>query len=81
MAWYDDLFEHVPEYDHYMYLRGYTPEEIMYAHRKKSLKQIEERLQQIQKQKQEEQLEKEIEKQTMSIVKKTIDELLEGLNK
>ena len=38
MAWHDDIFAHVPEYDDYMYLRGYTPTEIMYAHRKKSLK-------------------------------------------
>ena len=77
MAWHDDLFEHVPEYDEYMHQRGYTPEEIMYAHRKKSLKQIEERLKEIQKRKSEEQ----IKKQTESFVEKTIDELLEGLNK
>lgn len=81
MAWHDDIFAHVPEYDEYMYLRGYTPTEIMYAHRKKSLKQIEEHVKQLQKKKQEEQEEKEVQKQVETIVKKTIDELLEGFNK
>ena len=38
----------VPEYYPYMYLDGYTPDQIMYAHHKMMRKQIEERIQQKQ---------------------------------
>ena len=36
-------FRHVPEYYDLMYLDGFTPEEIMYAHRRSMLQSIEER--------------------------------------
>lgn len=34
MSSVDQYFSHVPRYDDYMYLRGYSPEEIYYAHHK-----------------------------------------------
>jgi len=34
----DQYFKDVPEYYRYMYLDGYTPEQIMYAARKKILR-------------------------------------------
>lgn len=74
MTLMDEYFAHVPEYDDYMYLRGYTPEEILYANRRKALKLIEERMQQIQER-------NEIRKQTSDFVEKTIDQLLDGFNK
>ena len=39
----DQYFKDIPEYYHYMYLDGYTPEQIMYAARKKILRQYAER--------------------------------------
>ena len=78
VAWHDDIFNHVPEYDDYMYLRGYTPTEIMYAHRKKMQKQIQERMERYQKEKE---IEKEVERQLEEIIEKTLDELLKDFNK
>ena len=40
----DQYFKDVPEYYRYMYLDGYTPEQIMYAARKKILRQYAERM-------------------------------------
>ena len=37
-------YRKVPEYYHYMYLDGYTPDEIMYAARKKFRREYAERL-------------------------------------
>lgn len=34
----DQDFKDIPEYYHYMYLDGYTPEQIMYSARKKILR-------------------------------------------
>ena len=39
----DQYFKDVPEYYRYMYLDGYTPEQILYAARKKILRQYAER--------------------------------------
>ena len=42
MSLIDNHFRHVPEYYDWMYLDGYTPEEIMYAfHRKMDREQAE----------------------------------------
>ena len=40
----DQYFKDVPEYYRYMYLDGYTPEQILYAARKKILRQYAERM-------------------------------------
>ena len=40
----DYYYRKVPEYYHYMYLDGYTPDEIMYAARKKFRREYAERL-------------------------------------
>lgn len=40
MSLIDNYFNHVPDYYPYMYLDGYTPEEIMYASHKKVMKNI-----------------------------------------
>ena len=64
----------VPEYDNFMYLKGYTPAQIKYAHRKMMLKQIEER-------EQNNQLEKEVERQLAEIIEKALDELLKDFGK
>ena len=40
----DYYYRKVPEYYHYMYLDGYTPDEIMYAARKKFNREYAERL-------------------------------------
>ena len=42
----------VPEYYPYMYLDGYTPDQIMYAHHKMMRKQIEEHIQKKQQKQQ-----------------------------
>ena len=34
----DKIYRNVPEYYHWMYLDGYTPEQIFYAKRKQMLK-------------------------------------------
>ena len=39
----DQFYKNIPEYYHYMYLDGYTPDQIMYAARKKIFRQIAER--------------------------------------
>ena len=43
----DYIHRNVPEYYPTMYLDGYTPAQIMYAHRKKALKMAKERNQEI----------------------------------
>lgn len=43
MNFIDARFRHVPEYYNLMYWDGFTPEEIMYAHRRSMLQSIEER--------------------------------------
>ena len=43
MSLIDNHFRHVPEYYDWMYLDGFTPEEIMYALRKKMNREIAER--------------------------------------
>ena len=43
MTFADQYFKDVPEYHRYMYLQGYTPEQILYAARKKILRQYAER--------------------------------------
>jgi len=40
----DQYFKDVPEYYRYMYLDGYTPEQILYAARKKILREHAERM-------------------------------------
>ena len=40
----DYYYRKVPEYYDYMYLDGYTPDEIMYAHRKKFRREYAERM-------------------------------------
>ena len=39
----DQFYKNIPEYYRYMYLDGYTPEQIMYAARKKIFREIAER--------------------------------------
>lgn len=39
----DNHFRNVPEYYPYMYLDGYTPEEIMYASHKNTIKKFREK--------------------------------------
>lgn len=36
----DLIYKNVPEYYHWMYLDGYTPEQIFYANRKRMLKNL-----------------------------------------
>ena len=43
MSLMDNYFNHVPDYYPYMYLDGYTPEEIMQASNQKPMKNIKER--------------------------------------
>lgn len=43
MSLIDNHFSHVPEYYDWMYLDGFTPEEIMYALHKKMNREIAER--------------------------------------
>lgn len=43
MSLYDEYYKHVPEYNKFMYLDGYTPEEIMYALHKKMQSEMAER--------------------------------------
>lgn len=39
----DQFYKNIPEYYRYMYLDGYTPEQILYAARKKIFREIAER--------------------------------------
>ena len=43
MSLIDQYFSNIPEYYNTMYMDGYTPEQIMYAARKKMLRMYEER--------------------------------------
>ena len=43
MSLIDQYFNNIPEYYNTMYMDGYTPEQIMYAARKKMLRMYEER--------------------------------------
>ena len=43
MSLIDQSFRDVPEYYDYMYLDGYTPEQILHAAHKKMMRQVEER--------------------------------------
>lgn len=81
MSLMDDAMRHVPDYYDYMYLDGFTPDEIMYAARKKMNRDLELRKQKQQEELLEKMLEKEIEKQLESIIEKVLNELLEGFNK
>ena len=78
MGFWDDYMRHVPEYYDEMYQDGFTPDEIMYAVKKKMDREYKER---IQKQQQEKEFEKELEKQIAEIIKKILDELLDGFYK
>ena len=40
MSLIDENFKNIPDYYPYMYLDGYTPEEILYASHKKVMKNI-----------------------------------------
>lgn len=81
MSLMDDAMRHVPDYYDYMYLDGFTPDEIMYAARKKMNRDLELRKQKQREALLEKILEKEIEKQLESIIKKVFNELLDGFNK
>ena len=63
-------YRKVPDYYDTMYLDGFTPDEILYAHRKMMRKKQEER-------QQEKQIKKEIEK----ALSQALDELLKDFNK
>ena len=80
VAWHDDIFNHVPEYDDYMYLRGYTPTEIMYAHRKQTQRQIEEIIRKRGLRDSKKQIQSEAEDQIADFIEETVDELLRILN-
>ena len=43
MTLLDNFHKDVPEYYDYMYLDGYTPEQILHAAHKKMMRQVEER--------------------------------------
>ena len=43
MSLIEQHFKHVPDYYDTMYMDGYTPEEILYAHRRSMLQSINER--------------------------------------
>ena len=43
MSLIDQYFSKVPEYYDYMYLDGYSPEQILHAAHKKMMRQVEER--------------------------------------
>ena len=73
MTLQEELMNHVPEYYPYMWLDDYTPDEIMYAARKKMVREHQERMQGQQ--------ENEVEKKLSKVVEKTLDELLDGLNR
>ena len=73
MGFWEDQMRHVPEYYDEMYQDGFTPDEIMYAVRKKMDREYNER---IQKQQQEKEFEKELERRIAEIIENTFDELL-----
>jgi len=59
----EKYFRHLPEYYKTMYMDGFTPEEILYAFRRKFYKQIEER-------EREQQLQNDIDKMLDDLLKK-----------
>ena len=73
MGFWEEQMRHIPEYYDEMYQDGFTPDEIMYAVKKKMDREYRER---IQKQQQE----KELEKRMSEIIEKTLDDLLDNLN-
>ena len=77
----DYYYRKVPEYYHYMYLDGYTPDEIMYAARKKMNREFEEQKRRQQEELMEKLLEKKLEKQIEEFIEKTLDELLKDFGK
>ena len=68
----DCIHRDVPEYYPTMYLDGYTPAQIMYAHRKKMLKMVKERHQEIE-------LSSQQKKSLEIAVDKAIGEIFAGL--
>ncbi len=68
----DCIHRDVPEYYPTMYLDGYTPAQIMYAHRKKMLKMAKERNQEIE-------LSNQQKKSLEDAVDKAIGEIFAGL--
>ena len=62
-----EKFKNVPEYYHWMYLDGYTPEQIFYAKRKQMLKKYNE-----QKRK------SSVEHEAKEAVLKSLEELFKG---
>lgn len=77
MGFWEEQMRHIPEYYDEMYQDGFTPDEIMYAVKKKMDREYRER---IQKQQQEKEFEKELEKRMSEIIEKTLDDLLDNLN-
>lgn len=63
----DRIFKNVPEYYHWMYLDGYTPEQIFYAKRKQMLKNYSEHKRKS-----------EIEHEAEAAVLKSLEELFRG---
>ena len=71
----------VPDYYDYMYMDGFTPDEIMYAARKKMNREFEEQKRRQQEKLMEKILEKKLEKQIEEFIEKTLDELLKDVGK
>ena len=67
----DCILRDVPEYYPTMYLDGYTPAQIMYAHRKKMLKMAKERHQEIE-------LSSQQKKSLENAVDKAIEDIFKG---
>ena len=81
MGFWDDYMRHVPEYYDEMYQDGFTPDEIMYAARKKMNREFEEQKRRQQEERMEKLLEKKLEKQIEEFIEKTLDELLKDFGK
>ncbi|MDY4429769.1 hypothetical protein [Evtepia sp.] len=67
----DYIHRNVPEYYPTMYLDGYTPVQIMYAHRKMALKMVKERNQEIE-------LSNQQKKSLENAVDKAMDDIFAG---
>lgn len=81
MSLQEDIMRHVPDYYDYMYMDGFTPDEIMYAARKKMNREFEEQKRKQQEELMEKLLEKKLEKQIEEFIEKTLDELLKDFGK
>lgn len=70
----DYKYRKVPEYYPTMYMDGFTPDEILYAHKRKTMRDFKERERQAN-------IEKEFEKEVGKALEKALDDLLKDFSK